>query len=194
MTFLSFSTVKADSVSVPFQAKGQESLEVVSVSPFSIGSSSINVNLGSHEYVYASMSSSTSNKIKKPEDKTVCTKSSFSLDGKCEGRSWVVSGYRADGSGSYTVQLEKPLSEGDVVTLSFADYGNMYFGQLVYIDGNTARAEEQKHQEELNRQFDEKYAEDLFKHSIEGDANKTWYQQLKESVQDSWWNFKSWWG
>lgn len=62
----------------------------------------------------------------------------------CEGRKWTVSGNRADGGGNYTVQLEKPLAEGDKVTLSFADDGNLYFGQLVFEDGKTHNERLQK--------------------------------------------------
>ncbi|HES0233109.1 TPA: hypothetical protein ACKQ6S_001821 [Streptococcus pyogenes] len=31
----------------------------------------------------------------------------------------------------------------------------------------------------------------MIKH-IQEEANKTWYQRLRDSIQDQWWNFKGW--
>ncbi|XZR24453.1 hypothetical protein ACQ0P2_09655, partial [Streptococcus canis] len=57
--------------------------------------------------------------------------------------------------------------------------------------------ESQKSQNERlqkEREAEEKqYAEELFKRSIEEETNKTWYQRWGDSIQDQWWNFKSWW-
>ncbi|MBH0219761.1 hypothetical protein GH793_16405, partial [Listeria monocytogenes] len=95
------------------------------------------------------------------------------------------SGERADGSGDYVVKLNKKLEEGDVVTLKFADDGNLYFGQLVY-------KSEKKRVEQNQKEQEDEYADALFKRSIEEEENKTWRDRIKDTFQDAWWNFKGW--
>ena len=104
-------------------------------------------------------------------------------------REWETSGYRAGEDGNYTVKLKKPLAEGDKVTLSFADDGNFYFGQLTFESQKSQNERLQKEREAEEKQ----YAEELFKRSIEEETNKTWYQRWGDSIQDQWWNLKSWW-
>ncbi|KIS13332.1 secreted phage protein [Streptococcus equi subsp. zooepidemicus SzAM60] len=58
-------------------------------------------------------------------------------------------------------------------------------------------AEIQQFVKELERKEreveEQKYAEELFKHSVEEEANKAWYQRLGDRIQDQWYNIKSWW-
>lgn len=129
-------------------------------------------------------------KLKKTENKTYeipCSILEKQDNPNCEGRKWTVSGNRADGGGNYTVQLEKPLAEGDKVTLSFADDGNLYFGQLVFEDGKT-------HNERLQKERCRRATicggviQAFYRRRIQ----KTWHQRLSDSIQDQWWNFKDW--
>ncbi|HEP2644621.1 TPA: hypothetical protein VCH19_000671 [Streptococcus pyogenes] len=184
-------SVRANESGDLFTTIGQSHLPGVTVAPFKTGDTTINVNLDPYGYVYGFVTSSNGNKIKKTENKTYeipCSILEKQDNPNCEGRKWTVSGNRADGGGNYTVQLEKPLAEGDKVTLSFADDGNLYFGQLVFEDGKT-------HNERLQKERDaeeQQYAEVLFKRSIEEESKKTWHQRLSDSIQDQWWNFKDW--
>ncbi|GFE43026.1 hypothetical protein [Streptococcus canis] len=185
-------SVKANESGDLFTTIGQSHLPGVTVAPFKTGDTTINVNLDPYGYVYGSVTSSNGNKIKKPENKTYeipCSILEKQDNPNCEGRKWTVSGNRADGGGNYTVQLEKPLAEGDKVTLSFADDGNFYFGQLTFESQKSQNERLQKEREAEEKQ----YAEELFKRSIEEETNKTWYQRWGDSIQDQWWNFKSWW-
>ncbi|MGT2934448.1 hypothetical protein ACVR0P_00810 [Streptococcus castoreus] len=183
--------VKADDNTTLFQPEGQQRLSGVTVKPFRVGDQTINVNVEPYAYVYASITSSNDNKVKKPGNRNYevpCSeleRQSNSNSSSCEGKKWTVSGYRADGGGNVTVQLEKPLQEGDYITLSFADDGNILFGQLVYINVKTAQDKQRKKEEQS-------YAENLFKRAIEKEIAKTWYQRLEDSIQDSWWNFTDW--
>lgn len=182
-----------------FTTIGQSHLPGVTVAPFKTGDTTINVNLDPYEYVYGSVTSSNGNKIKKPENKTYeipCSILEKQDNPKCEGRKWTVSGNRADGGGNYTVQLEKPLAEGDKVTLSFADDGNSFFGRLVYESKkaqNTRLQEEKKVEEQRKAEEEQKQLEDAMIKHIQEEANKTWHQRLSDSIQDQWWNFKDWW-
>lgn len=162
-------------------------LSGVSVSPFNVGDQQISVHVGSFGYVFASVNGE---KIEVPSIKheVTCEDKPWIHYPDCYPRKWETSGYRAGQSGDYTVNLKKALEEGDRVTLSFADDGNLYFGQLVFEDGKTQNERLQKERETEEQQ----YAEELFKRSIEEEASKTWYQRLGDSIQDQWWNFKGW--
>lgn len=181
-------SVKAEGTAVNTQFTTQGYLSEVTVSPFNIGDQQISVHVGSFGYVFASVNDE---KIEVPniKRKVTCDKNKtwiYSPD--CYEREWETSGYRAGEDGNYTVKLKKPLAEGDKVTLSFAIDGNLYLGQLVFEDGKTQNERLQKEREAEEQQ----YAEELFKRSIEEEANKKWYQRLGDSIQDQCWNFKSW--
>lgn len=47
-------------------------------------------------------------------------------------RCYRISGWRADSQGSYTVTLDSPLQETDVVSLQIADDSHFYLGTAVY--------------------------------------------------------------
>ncbi|WP_227986758.1 hypothetical protein [Streptococcus ruminantium] len=183
---LSFTGIKADTV--PFKTKGQQSVPGVTVVPFNVGSNSIQVKLEPHGYVYTSVNGEKI-KVADKEFKLKCTYTDKQIYSDCQDREWKVSGNRADGSGNYTVQLEKSLTEEDIVTLSFADDGNFYFGKLVYESEKKQAEHFQKEQEAKEKE----YAEGLFKRSIEEENNKTWRDTVRDSFQDTWWNLKSWW-
>lgn len=180
-------SVRADEGDL-FTTIGQSRLPGVTVAPFKTGDTTINVNLDPYGYVYGSVKHHDGSVDKiKAEAREVKTTCPTTANG-CTERKWMVSGNRADGGGNYIVQLEKPLAEGDKATLSFADDGNLYLGQLVFEDGKTQNERLQKERETEEQQ----YAEELFRRSIEEEANKTWYQRLRDSIQDQWWNFKGW--
>lgn len=50
---------------------------------------------------------------------------------------------------------------------------------------------ENKEKEKADRE--QKYAEALFRNAIATEANKTWYQRLGDSIEDTWANVKGWW-
>ncbi|MDW8592913.1 hypothetical protein Q7V44_01595 [Streptococcus suis] len=184
IVLLSLSSVKAEtSMFVPV---GQQNVPGVKVAPFRTGSDSIHVHVGSFGYVTAYING------KKIDVPTVKPKSKCPKEGEvnyfpqCYEREWEVSGHRADGSGDYVVKLNKKLEEGDVVTLKFADDGNLYFGQLVY-------KSEKKRVEQNQKEQEDEYADALFKRSIEEEENKTWRDRIKDTFQDTWWNFKGRW-
>lgn len=182
-------SVKANESGDLFTTIGQSHLPGVTVAPFKTGDTTISVNLEPYGYVYGSVTSSNGNVDKiKAEAREVKTTCPTTTNG-CTERKWMVSGNRADGGGNYTVQLGKSLAEGDKVTLSFADDGNFYFGQLTFESQKSQNERLQKEREAEEKQ----YAEELFKRSIEEETNKTWYQRWGDSIQDQWWNFKSWW-
>ncbi|MDQ8820987.1 hypothetical protein RFF58_08190 [Streptococcus ruminantium] len=184
---LSFTGIKADTV--PFKTKGQQSVPGVTVVPFNVGSSSIRVHLEPYGYVTTYLNGK---RIDVPliKHEVKCPRhGAFNYDPNCYNREWYTRGDRADGSGNYTVQLEKSLTEEDIVTLSFADDGNFYFGKLVYESEKKQTEHLQKEQETKEKE----YAESLFKRSIEEENNKTWRDTVRDSFQDTWWNLKSWW-
>ncbi|HEL0762222.1 TPA: hypothetical protein TVG22_001441 [Streptococcus equi subsp. zooepidemicus] len=53
------------------------------------------------------------------------------------------------------------------------------------------QALENKEKEKADRE--QKYAEALFRNAIATEANKTWYQRLGDSIEDTWANVKGWW-
>lgn len=193
----------------PFTTKGQSHLPGVTVAPFKVGDQQISVHVGSYEYVYGSMTSEKGNKMKKPADKNYevpCSQLELQENSQCQGRKWTVSGYRAGGDGNYTVELEKSLEEGDEITLTFADDGNLYFGKLVFEDEKTKNNRLQKEREteeqiqhaqrqieEERKYVEQKSLEDAMLKKIRENNHKTWYQRLGDSIQDQWWNFNSWW-
>ncbi|VDC42083.1 hypothetical protein FMV2238Y02_05170 [Streptococcus canis] len=182
-------SVKAEGMAVNTQFTTQGYLSEVTVSPFNVGDQQISVHVGSFGYVFTSVNGE---KLEVPniKHKVTCDKTkTWIYYPDCYEREWETSGYRAGEDGNYTVKLKKPLAEGDKVTLSFADDGNLYLGQLVFEDGKTQNERLQKEREAEEQQ----YAEELFKRSIEEETNKTWYQRLGDSIQDQWWNFKGWW-
>lgn len=184
---LSLVDVKADTVL--FKARGQQSVSGVTVVPFTVGSSSIRVHLEPYGYVTTYLNG---NRIDVPlvKHEVKCPRhDAFNYDPNCYNREWYTRGDRADGGGNYTVQLEKPLTEEDIVTLSFADDGNFYFGKLVYESEKKQAEHFQKEQEVKEKE----YAEGLFKRSIEEENNKAWRDVVRDSFQDTWWNLKSWW-
>ncbi|VGQ69580.1 hypothetical protein [Streptococcus pyogenes] len=178
-----------------FTTKGQSRLSGVSVKSFKVGDEQINVHVGSFGYVFASVNDE---KIEVPniKHKVTCDKTKtwiYSPD--CYEREWETSGYRAGEDGNYTVKLKKPLEEGDVVTLSFADDGNSFLGRLVYESKkaqNTRLQEEKKVEEQRKAEEEQKQLEDSMIKHIQEEAKKTWYQRLGDSIQDQWWNFKGW--
>lgn len=182
-------SVKANESGDLFTTIGQSHLPGVTVAPFKTGDTTINVNLDPYGYVSTYVNGS---KVKVPnvKHKVKCpTKDQVNYYPDCYEREWETSGNRADGEGNYKVQLEKTLAEGDKVTLSFADDGNFYFGQLTFESQKSQNERLQKEREAEEKQ----YAEELFKRSIEEETNKTWYQRWGDSIQDQWWNLKSWW-
>ncbi|MGQ7632301.1 hypothetical protein ACTGY5_08325 [Streptococcus suis] len=177
---LSLSSVKAEtSIFVPV---GQQNVPGVKVAPFRTGSDSIHVHVGSFGYV-ATYINGERLKVEPVKHELKCP--SYTTE-NCQTREWYTSGERADGSGDYVVKLNKKLEEGDVVTLKFADDGNLYFGQLVYTS-------EKKRVEQNQKEQEDEYADALFKRSIEEEENKTWRDRIKDTFQDTWWNFKGWW-
>ncbi|HGF0449050.1 TPA: hypothetical protein ACSUUK_001765, partial [Streptococcus pyogenes] len=95
-----------------------------------------------------------------------------------------------------------PLKKGETVTFVFFDDGNWEVGQITYKDTFTVeeeqKAEEQKAEEQKQIEKERKAEEEqkqlenaMIKH-IQEEANKTWYQRLRDSIQDQWWNFKGW--
>ncbi|HFG8545918.1 TPA: hypothetical protein ACGIV7_001059 [Streptococcus pyogenes] len=112
----------------------------------------------------------------------------------------MISGNRADKYGNYTVQLQKPLAVGDVVTLSFANDGHFYLGKLVFEDEKTQNTrlqaekaqEKAQEQEEAKKRDNElrKQLEESMLKQIREEDHKSWHQRLSESIQDQWWNFK----
>ncbi len=182
-------SVKANESGDLFTTIGQSHLPGVTVAPFKTGDTTINVNLDPYGYVSTYVNGS---KVKVPnvKHKVKCpTKDQVNYYPDCYEREWETSGNRADGEDNYKVQLEKTLAEGDKVTLSFADDGNFYFGQLTFESQKSQNERLQKEREAEEKQ----YAEELFKRSIEEETNKTWYQRWGDSIQDQWWNLKSWW-
>lgn len=193
-----------------FKTDGQQTLPEVTVGAFSVGAQSINIHVPSHSYVYATMTSTDENNVKKPQDKTVtipCSRLETTGSSQtCQGRSYTVSGNRADGSGNYKVEFEKPLTERDRVVLKFADDGNFMYGSLVYaveqkpqtkgdeqINSSQESTEEVTEQKVDNRTDDEAFALKMYMRSIEAERNKTWHERLKSQFEDHWYNFKDWW-
>ncbi|WP_284120192.1 hypothetical protein [Streptococcus canis] len=170
-----------------FTTKGQSHLPGVTVAPFKTGDTTISVNLEPYGYVNTTIyhADGTYEKVE-AKDKTVTIQCPTRHN--CTEKSWSVSGYRAGGDGNYKVELKKQLEEGDSVSLSFADDGNFYFGQLTFESQKSQNERLQKEREAEEQQ----YAEELFKRSIEEETNKTWYQRWGDSIQDQWWNFKGW--
>ncbi|GFG47720.1 hypothetical protein ScFU97_10590 [Streptococcus canis] len=164
-------------------------LSEVTVSPFNVGDQQISVHVGSFGYVFTSVNGENL-EVPNIKHKVTCDKTkTWIYYPDCYEREWETSGYRAGEDGNYTVKLKKPLAEGDKVTLSFADDGNFYFGQLTFESQKSQNERLQKEREAEEKQ----YAEELFKRSIEEETNKTWYQRWGDSIQDQWWNLKSWW-
>ncbi|VGR67822.1 phage protein [Streptococcus pyogenes] len=192
------SSVRAEEV-FEFRPEGEQKLPGVIITPFKVGDQSINIMLEPNGYVYASLSSDNGNKVKKPEPKTYevpCSNLEKLSNPSCEGRKWSVSGNRASSSGSYTVYLEKPLTSGDVIKLTFADNGNFYFGELTFISEKRQKerikkekeAEEALQKKEQEKQ--QKQLEESMLKQIREEDHKSWHQRLSESIQDQWWNFK----
>ncbi|MGT2935592.1 hypothetical protein ACVR0P_07005 [Streptococcus castoreus] len=73
------------------------------------------------------------------------------------------------GTGSWTVGKSKPKD------------------QLEKDEEEMAKILEQFEKEEQERE-----ALDLFKNTAQREENKPWYKRLGDSIQDQWWNFKSW--
>ncbi|MGG6818277.1 UNVERIFIED_CONTAM: hypothetical protein KB569_05220 [Streptococcus canis] len=109
----------------------------------------------------------------------------------------------AGGNGHITFPLDSEAQSGDKYRLTLTIDG-FYLARGEWTVGESIpKDEEEKDEAEIQKFIDEleqkerdaeekQYAEELFKHSIEGEANKTWYQRLGDSIQDQWWNFKGW--
>lgn len=192
MVSLSVISVNAENKTIMFKPYGQQSVSGVTVAPFSVGSNSISVNLEPYGYVYGSIKHGDGKideiKTELKEVKIPCV----TAHNGCTERKWNVSGNRANGGGDYKIQLKSPLKEGDMVTLTFHDDGNMYFGQLVFEDKNTQYERLRKENEAEQKLKEEKYAKDLFTQSIEKEYSKTWKDRINDTFQDAWYNFKGW--
>ncbi|MGT2767533.1 hypothetical protein ACVRY7_01135 [Streptococcus ictaluri] len=156
----------------------------MTVGPFKTGDTTINVNLDPYGYVYGSVKHHDGSVDKiKAEAREVKTTCPTTANG-CTERKWMVSGNRADGGGNYTVQLEKPLEEGDKVTLSFADDGNFHFGQLVFEAEKPQSETLPKDKPSEEQPNEDTEAEDMYLKYMEYDESKTWYQRFGDSIQD----------
>ncbi|HHK0193659.1 TPA: hypothetical protein ACQN8E_000138 [Streptococcus pyogenes] len=189
------SSVRAEDITFK-QVPGQQTIPGITVKSFKVGDSTISVQLSSYEYVYGSIKH-RDNSVEKinPQAKEIKVTCPTTSNG-CIERKWMVSGNRADSSGHWSVQLTKELQEGDIVTLSFADDGNLIFGKLVFEDEKTQntrlQAEKAQEQEEEKKRDNElrKQLEESMLKQIREEDHKPWHQRLSESIQDQWWNFK----
>ncbi|HEP1500540.1 hypothetical protein [Streptococcus pyogenes] len=189
------SSVRAEEV-FEFKPIGQQTVPTVTVSPFKTGEQTIDITLQSNGYVYASIKHKNGETQKIKTNLKQITVTCPAEQSTCTERTWMISGNRADQYGNYTVQLQKPLAVGDVVTLSFADDGHFYLGKLVFEDEKTQntrlQAEKSQEQEEEKKRDNElrKQLEENMLKQIREEDHKTWHQRLSESIQDQWWNFK----
>ncbi|HEL1269473.1 TPA: hypothetical protein TVR04_000768 [Streptococcus equi subsp. zooepidemicus] len=119
--------------------------------------------------------------------------------------------FKLTNSGTYENQEIKKNSEEKV------KIGDKYFVSVSYDGINLGSAEwtvgesipkdiEEKDEEEIQKfvealenkekekaDREQKYAEALFRNAIATEANKTWYQRLGDSIEDTWANVKGWW-
>ncbi len=100
----------------------------------------------------------------------------------------------------YTLNLKNaPLKKGERLTFSFTGDDGFYAGSAFYRDSLTLEEDKQydeeikKIEDDLEKQDQENDALELFKQQQQEETNKTWYQRWGDSIQDQWWNLKSWW-
>lgn len=186
ISLLSLTPAKADSI--PFNAKSL-GLSEVSVTPFRVGDSKISMQLMPYSYVEVYINGKLI-EVPSVTHKVICPRKDYpNYYPDCYDREWQSPGNRVGESGFYTIDLGKALTKSDIVTLIFADDGNIAFGSLVYEDEQSATERLQK-----ERQLEEQeYAEKLFKQSILDTNNKTWYNTASDFFQDTWWNVTGWW-
>ncbi|HEL1239488.1 TPA: hypothetical protein TVN96_001217 [Streptococcus equi subsp. zooepidemicus] len=110
----------------------------------------------------------------------------------------------AGGDGRITFPLKQETQLGEKYRLTLT-VGGFYLAGGEWTVGDSVprdieekdEAEIQQFVKELERKEreveEQKYAEELFKHSVEEEANKAWYQRLGDRIQDQWYNIKSWW-
>lgn len=87
---------------------------------------------------------------------------------------------------AYELKLPNSLTTGNEFTVSFQGDDGFFVGSVTYKDSQTL-------QEEYQKELDNQYAEELFRRSVEEEANKTWYQRLGDNIEDTWANVKGWW-
>ncbi len=108
------------------------------------------------------------------------------------------------GDGLITFPLKKNAQLGDKYKLILTVGGFYLAGGEWTVGESIPRDEEEKDEAEIQKFIDElerkekeaeaqKNALELFKQQQQEETNKTWYQRWGDSIQDQWWNFKSWW-
>lgn len=187
---LSLTSVTADTIKdIPFTVKGNAKLSEVDIFPFYIGNDKISMQLMPYSYVEVYINGKLI-EVPSVTHKVICPRKDYpNYYPDCYDREWQSPGNRVGESGFYTIDLGKALTKSDIVTLIFADDGNIQFGQLVFETeaGTNDRLQKEREHEELQ------YAEQLFKQSIIDENNKAWYDNVSDFFQDTWWNVTGWW-
>jgi len=169
----------------------QQEVKEVTVSDFSVGDSEIKVWLPQAWSVKVSRQNISKKQILDSKEQKPSSNRSENEEDKLSKR--------LPYGTQHTIKLSTQLTKGERVTFTFRDEDFWGAGYSFYRDSASIEEDKQydeeikKIEDDLERQDQENDALELFKQQQQEETNKTWYQRWGDSIQDQWWNLKSWW-